>query len=269
MQGEFGEVLRDERDHTGVMRARGDFAENHLVTANKQLHAEEAIAAQRQDGLAGDRLRAFQRQGAHLLRLPGFAVIAIFLTVANRVTEMNAVHGADGQQGDLEIKLHNTFNDHTTGSGATTLLGIIPRLVQRAAVADKALPFTGGAHYRLNDARVADLLDGPQECGFIASKTVARRRQPELLRRQATDPFAVHGELCGFCTGHHALAFLLKGDQRIGSDGFNFRHHKIRFFTRNQFAKGIAIQHVNHIRTMGEVHGGCISVAVNGNDFHA
>ena len=33
--------------------------------------------------------------------------------------------------------------------------------------------------------------------------------------------------------------------------------------------QGIAIQHVNHIRTMGDVHGGCIGVAVYGNDFHA
>ena len=141
---------------------------------------------------------------------------------------MDAVNGADGQQGDLEIKLHHPFNDHATGTGAATLLGVLPRLVQRAAVADKALSFTGGAHHRLNDARVTNLLNGLQECGLIASKTIARRGQPELFCRQTTNAFAVHGQLCGFRAGHHALAFLLKRNQRVGGDGFNFRYNEIR-----------------------------------------
>ena len=105
MQGELGEILRNKRHHAGIMRARGDFAENHLVAAYKQLYAEETIAAERQDGPAGDLLRALQRQSAHLLRLPGFTVIAVFLTVANRVAEMDAINGANGEQSDFEITL--------------------------------------------------------------------------------------------------------------------------------------------------------------------
>ena len=181
---------------------------------------------------------------------------------------MDAVNGADGQQGDFEIKLHDAFDDYATGSGTATLLGIIPCVIQGTAVANKALSFSGGAHHRLNDARAANFLDGLQKRGLIASKTVARGGQSQLFRRQATNAFAVHGQLCGFRTGHHALAFLLQGDQRIGGNGLNFRHDKIGFFARNQFAKGIAIQHVNHIRTMGDVHGGCVGVTVYGNDFH-
>jgi hypothetical protein len=53
---------------------------------------------------------------------------------------MDAIHGADGQQGDFEIKLHHTFDDHATGTGAATLLRIVPGLIQRATVADKACP---------------------------------------------------------------------------------------------------------------------------------
>jgi hypothetical protein len=45
-----------------VSCGRGDFAENHLIAADEQLHAEQAIAAQRQHHFAGDLLRTLQRQ---------------------------------------------------------------------------------------------------------------------------------------------------------------------------------------------------------------
>ena len=159
------------------MRTRGDFAEDHLVAANKQFHAEQAVAAQRQHRLAGDLLCACQRQRAHLLRLPGFAIIAVFLPMTNRVAEINAIHGADGERGNFKIKLHHAFYDDAPGTGTAALLGIVPGVVQRAAVADKALPFAGGAHYRLNDARVANLLYGLEKRSFIPGKTVAGGRE--------------------------------------------------------------------------------------------
>ena len=155
------------------MRARGDFTENYLVAADKQFHAKQSVTAQRQNHFTGNFLRTCQRQVAHLLRLPGLTIVAIFLTVANRIAEMDAINGADRQQRDFEIKLYDAFDNHATGTGTSSLLGILPRLIQSAAVADKALSFTGGAHDGLNDARVANFVDSLQESGFIAGKTVA------------------------------------------------------------------------------------------------
>ncbi len=233
MQGELGEILRNQRHHAGIVRARGDFAENHLVTADKQFHAKQPIAAQSQHRLAGNLLRPRQRQGAHLLRLPGLAIIAIFLTMTNRIAEMDAICGADGQEGDFEIKLYDAFDNHAAGTGAATLLGVVPGVVQRAAVADKALSFPGRTHHWLNDARVANLPDGLQEFIFITGKTVAGRRELKFFGRQATNAFTVHGQLCGFSAGHYALAFLLKCNERVGSNGFDFRHHEIGLFCGN------------------------------------
>ena len=49
-----------------------------------------------QHHLAGKLLRARQRQITHLLRLPGLAIIAIFLSMSNRRAEMHAINGANG-----------------------------------------------------------------------------------------------------------------------------------------------------------------------------
>ena len=79
------------------MRARRDFAKHHIVATDKQLNAEQAVAAECQHHLARDRLRALQRQRAHLLRLPGLTVVAIFLTVADWRAKVHAVYGVNGQ----------------------------------------------------------------------------------------------------------------------------------------------------------------------------
>ncbi len=93
------EILGDKRHHPGVVWSRGDFAEDHLVAAYEQLHAKQTITSQRQHHLAGDGLGTLEGQVAHLLRLPRLAVIAVFLTMANRSAEMHAIDSADGEQG--------------------------------------------------------------------------------------------------------------------------------------------------------------------------
>ncbi len=50
---------------------------------------------------------ALEGRVAHLLRLPGLTVIAVFLTMANRSAEMHAIDSADGEQGDFEIEVHH------------------------------------------------------------------------------------------------------------------------------------------------------------------
>ncbi|MNE46397.1 hypothetical protein D3C80_1407330 [compost metagenome] len=155
------------------MRARGHFAENDVVATHKQFNAKQAETAQGDDHFTGDLLCALKRQSAHFLRLPGFAVIAVFLTVSNRVAEMHAVNRAHCEQGDFKIKFHHALNDDASGTRTSTLLGIVPGFIQRAFITNKTLSFARRTHDRLNDARVTNLFNGLQEIGFAIGETVA------------------------------------------------------------------------------------------------
>ena len=46
VQGEFGQVLRDERDHARIVGAGRDFAENNVIAPDEQLDAEDAAATE-------------------------------------------------------------------------------------------------------------------------------------------------------------------------------------------------------------------------------
>ncbi|MNH23267.1 hypothetical protein D3C79_831560 [compost metagenome] len=61
VQGELGEILRDQGHHAGVVGAGRDLAEPHLVTLDEELHPEQAMATQGFDHLGGDLLGAGQR----------------------------------------------------------------------------------------------------------------------------------------------------------------------------------------------------------------
>ncbi len=45
MQRELGQILGDQCDQPGIMRARRNFAEPHAVALHEQFHAEDAAAA--------------------------------------------------------------------------------------------------------------------------------------------------------------------------------------------------------------------------------
>ena len=64
MQRELREVLRDERDHAGVVRARRDLAEPDVVALDEEFDAEDARPAERAGDGFGDALRPLQRAGA-------------------------------------------------------------------------------------------------------------------------------------------------------------------------------------------------------------
>ena len=46
MQSELGQVLRNQRNQTGVVRARRDFAEPHLITFDEQFNTEQPPTTQ-------------------------------------------------------------------------------------------------------------------------------------------------------------------------------------------------------------------------------
>jgi hypothetical protein len=66
---------------------------------------------------------------------------------------------------------------------------------------------------------------------------------------------------------HNTLAFLLQFYQHIRGDRFNFRHD-IMVFPLDELAQCFAIQHVDDVRAVGNVHGWRVGVTIDGNDFH-
>ncbi|CNV15457.1 Uncharacterised protein [Salmonella enterica subsp. enterica serovar Bovismorbificans] len=45
MQRKLREILRNQRDHSGIVRARGDFAENDFIATDEEFNAEQAMTA--------------------------------------------------------------------------------------------------------------------------------------------------------------------------------------------------------------------------------
>ena len=194
------------------------------------------MAAQCQHHLTGNLLRAHQCQVTHLLRLPGFTIIAIFLTMSYRRAEMDAINCADGKQGDFKIKIHYAFDDNASGACPASLLSIVPGLGEPIGGTNKALSLPGGTHYRLHNAGVADFGDGLTKAGFAVSKAVRRGRQRQFFGGQSTDPLAVHGQLRRPGTRHDALAFLFQCYQHICGNRLYFGHDIIWFFTLHELA---------------------------------
>ncbi len=58
-------------------------------------------------------------------------------------------------------------------------------------------------------------------------------------------------------------------DQRVGGDGFDFRHDQMRPFLLDQLAQRGAVGHRNDVGAMGDLMAGGVGVAVDGDDFDA
>ncbi|CNU91599.1 Uncharacterised protein [Salmonella enterica subsp. enterica serovar Bovismorbificans] len=122
-------------------------------------------------------LRPLQRQFAHLLWLPGFAIVTILLTMTDRRAEMHAIDGANGEQRNFKIKFNHAFHNHATRASASALLSILPCLRELFGRADKALAFAGRAHDRFDDARKTHCGYRIMKTGLTVGKAIRRCRQ--------------------------------------------------------------------------------------------
>src|SRR5205085_3547801 len=96
--------LRDQSDHSGVVRARAKLREDRLVAGHEEFDPEDAVAAQRLDDLARLMARRLQRALRDRRRLPAFAIVPGFLAMADRWAEQDSVLGRDGEERDLAVE---------------------------------------------------------------------------------------------------------------------------------------------------------------------
>ena len=70
MKGKLREVLRNHRNHTGIMRARRQLTEKHVLAFYKKFNTVNSAAAQRTDHFFRNFLRVRECLFAHRVRLP-------------------------------------------------------------------------------------------------------------------------------------------------------------------------------------------------------
>ena len=176
MKRKLAQILTDHRHHSRVMRTRAHFREDHLIAADKHLHAEDTESAERVCYHLRYPLRVLERLLTHRLRLPRLAVIAVHLMVTDRVQERRSADVTHGQKSDLIIKMNESLYDHATGSGATAFLRSCPRSLNLALVMDGRLTMARGGHNRLYHTRDADLFHRSDELVVIVGELVRSRR---------------------------------------------------------------------------------------------
>ncbi len=142
MQRELRQVLRDQGHQAGVMWTRRDFAEPDLITLDEQLDAKQTTATQGLGHGACNPLGLSQSNRAHDLRLPGFLIVALLLTMPDRRTEGSAANMAHGQQGDFVIEIDEPLDDYTTLTGTAAFLRVIPGTLHVVSAFEQALAFT-------------------------------------------------------------------------------------------------------------------------------
>ena len=105
MQFEFTQVLTDQRHQSGVVGPWGELREDHVVAAEKELHAEQSCPAEVLRHRAGHGLGLLQLGWCQLGRLPAALVITMLLFMADRRTEQGvSVALSDGQQRDFKVE---------------------------------------------------------------------------------------------------------------------------------------------------------------------
>src|SRR6185437_7631184 len=151
---------------------RTDLGENHLVAAHEELHAEHAPAAERRGDGRRLTLCLGQRGLAHRLRLPRFAIVAVFLAMADRGAEAHAADMSHGQHGDLVVERHQTLDDDPALARTPAGLRVVPGMPQLARFAHHALALAGGTHHRLDHEGVAYRGDRLVVLRLVAAETV-------------------------------------------------------------------------------------------------
>ena len=82
--------------------------------------------------------------------------------------------------------------------------------------------------------------------------------------RSSPSARSYHGELGGERRRDARVALLLQRHQRVRRDGLNLRHDKVGLLLGHDTADGVAVQHGEDVRAVGDLHGGGVLVAVAG-----
>ena len=118
-----------------------------------------------------------------------------------------------------------------------------------------------------DDAGQADLGHRGAAVCLAVGEAVRGGRQAQLLRREPPDAFAVHGNLRRPRGGDDGEALALQREQSLRRDGLNLGDNEVGPLVLGDFAQGVAVEHIDDVGPVRDLHGGRIGIAVHGDDF--
>ena len=183
--------------------------------------------------------------------------------------ERRALQGPQRQQRDFVVEIDKTLDDDLAGIAAPAGLRVPPRLLDAVLVANDGLSLAGTAHHRFDDTRHPDRLDRPLECLETVGKLVRRRRHAERLRGEPTNTLAVHRQSCRARGWYHAQTVALHLDEHLRRNRFDLGYDEIRFFGKDQRAQRIAVEHVDDVAAMSDLHRRRVCITIDRNHLDA
>ena len=136
-------------------------------------------------------------------------------------------------------------------------------------IPDGALALAGRAHDRFDHEREPKRLDGCPVLRFRVHEAIGGGGQTQLFGGEAADTFPVHGQPRGPGGRDDRPALGLELQERRRVDRFDLRHDEVRLLGLDDRAQGGGVEHVDHVRAVGDLHGRRRGVAVDGDDFDA
>ncbi len=171
--------------------------------------------------------------------------------MADRLAEMHAVHGADGQQRNSKS---NLTSPSTITRPPPAPVGRNPGALQLLRRADQAC-LAGRAHHRFDDARIADVFDRLPESRLAVGKAIAGGGQ-------ASSSPPGGGCLHGSSSGGWLRRRALRGGHGVQVRpawrwrSLRFRNDIVRPLLFDNGFQRVTVQHIDDVAAVRHMHGG-------------
>ena len=176
---------------------------------------------------------------------------------------------AHSEEGNLVVEMHKALDNHTPCTGTTSLLAHTPSGFDVRVLFDSGLPMSRRGHNRLDHAGQPDMLHRRKELIVVVGELISRCRQAQFLCRQTTYRLTVHRQESRVGSGYDTIAFFLQLHQRGCSNRLHLRDNECRFFLFDHAAQCLAVQHIEYMAAMSNLHGRRVGILIARNDLHA
>ena len=234
-----------ECHHTGVVRTRREFAEDHLtLLGEEELHAPDTSTGERLCHCSRHLLRLCQCLVTNLVWLPRLTIVASLLHMSDRWAEESVtVFLCDSEKCELRVEVDKLLDDHLLNVATTTLHCIAERSFEFAVIMHIALSMTRRRHERFYDARKTYLVGSLFEFIVCLGIEILGSAKSEHSRCKVTYGASVHGEVHRPCTWHHLYSLILIFEEFLHTDSLNLGHDDIRAMLLHCRIQGITVEH--------------------------
>src|SRR3989338_3040804 len=201
------------------------------------------------------------------MRLPAFAVVAVYLYVSDRRAEGDALSVSHGEHGDFVVEINRSFHDDLAGLSSARFHRVLPRVAQILRFFSHTLAMSGRGHRGLYEAGETNGLGTSFEFFERRCETIGRGGKFQFFGSKFSDALSIHGEMHGARGRNHAPTLFLKLHKFVCRDGLYFRHDVIRLLLLNDSAYDFRIAHIECVTPVRDLHSRRALVPVAGNSL--